>query len=89
MYSSPEFKKREVILQNFKTWNYRRSGTTIEMEDATLAPGQRKLIQGSAPGLSGSFERIVKENGNIILTEKFTSSYRPFSAIYRVGPSNT
>jgi len=54
--------------------------------DPSLAPGQRKQIDWSAPGLKAKFTYTVVDGvGQEKHKQTFTSNYRPWSAKYLVG----
>lgn len=54
-------------------------------DDPTLPKGVVKQIDFAAAGASVYFTREVKQNGKTIISEKYTSNYRPWQAIYLRG----
>lgn len=57
----------------------------LYQDDPNLAKGQIKQVDFAAAGASAYFTREVKKNGEIILTDKFSSVYRPWQAVYLRG----
>lgn len=58
---------------------------TLYQDDPTLPKGQLKQIDFAAPGANVYFTREVKKDGKVIITDKFTSRYRPWQAVYLRG----
>ncbi len=54
-------------------------------DDPTLPKGQVKQVDFAAGGANVSFTRTVKQNGKIVLSDKFVSNYRPWQAVYLRG----
>jgi vancomycin resistance protein YoaR len=57
----------------------------LYQDDPNLPNGQIKQIDFAAPGAVVYFEREVKKDGKVIITDKFTSRYRPWQAVYLRG----
>ncbi len=57
-----------------------------EIEDPTLPPGTRKQVDWPAPGARVEVIRTVRYNDGREVRETFTSVYKPWGAIYLVGP---
>lgn len=54
-------------------------------DDPTLPAGQVKQVDFEAWGANVYFTREVKKDGNVIISEKFTSNYRPWRAVFLKG----
>lgn len=54
-------------------------------DDPTLPQGQLKQIDFEAWGANVYFTREVKKRGETIISEKFTSNYRPWRAVFLRG----
>ncbi len=54
-------------------------------DDPTLPKGQIKQVDFAAGGANVYFTRTVKQNGKIVLSDKFVSNYRPWQAVYLRG----
>lgn len=57
----------------------------VYQDDPTLPKGQVKQVDWAAPGATVYFTRTVEKDGKVILTDKFSSRYRPWQAIYLRG----
>jgi vancomycin resistance protein YoaR len=57
----------------------------LYQDDPTLPKGQIKQVDFAAPGAKVYFTREVKKNGEVIISDKFTSNYRPWQAVYLRG----
>lgn len=56
-------------------------------DDPTLPSGQVKQVDWAAPGANTYFTRTVTKNGEVIISDKFSSNYRPWQAVYLRGTS--
>ncbi len=54
-------------------------------DDPSLPNGQIKQIDFAAPGANVYFTRTVTKNGEIIISDKFNSNFRPWQAVYLRG----
>ena len=54
-------------------------------DDPSLPNGQVKQIDFAAPGANVYFTRTVTKNGQVIISDKFNSSFRPWQAVYLRG----
>ncbi len=54
-------------------------------DDPNLPAGVVKQVDFAAPGASAYFTRTVTRNGKVIISDKFTSNYRPWQAVYLRG----
>lgn len=57
----------------------------LYQDDPNLPKGEVKQVDFAAPGANVYFTRTVTKNGKEYLTDKFTSNYRPWQAIYMKG----
>lgn len=57
----------------------------LRQDDPTLLRGQIKQVDWSAWGAKVVFWRTVKRNGETLISEKWTSNFKPWQAIYLVG----
>ncbi|OGH21652.1 MAG: hypothetical protein A2629_01970 [Candidatus Levybacteria bacterium RIFCSPHIGHO2_01_FULL_41_15] len=57
----------------------------LYQDDPTLAKGQIKQVDFSAPGAQVYFTRQVVKDGKTIISDKFSSSYRPWQAVFLRG----
>ena len=54
-------------------------------DDPTLPKGTIKQVDFEAAGANVYFTREVKKDGKILISEKFTSNYQPWQAVYLRG----
>ncbi|MBI2032766.1 MAG: VanW family protein [Candidatus Levybacteria bacterium] len=54
-------------------------------DDPTLPKGQVKQIDFAAAGANVYFTRKVSKDGKVIISEQFSSNYRPWQAVYLRG----
>lgn len=54
-------------------------------DDPTLPTGTIKQVDFAAWGANVYFTREVKKDGKVVISEKFTSNYRPWQAVYLRG----
>lgn len=77
---------RKATISNHTTWAATPPLPPEYIYDPSIAPGQRKQIDWSAPGLKAKFTyTVVDRLGNPLHNQIFTSNYRPWSAKYLVG----
>lgn len=57
----------------------------LYQDDPTLPKGEIKQVDFAAAGANVYFTREVKKDGKIILSDKFTSNYRPWQAVFLRG----
>jgi len=60
-----------------------------EIVDETLPPGTRKQVDWPAPGAKVLFKRWVEYADGRVKEEAFLSEYKPWGAVYLVGPEPT
>ena len=58
---------------------------TVYQDDPTLPAGTLKQVDWSAPGAKVSFDYKVTRNGETLQDRTFTSTYRPWAAVYLKG----
>jgi vancomycin resistance protein YoaR len=63
-------------------------GDPVYKEDAELAPGEIKQTEWAADGLTAVITRVIRDaNTNEVIERKeFKSKFRPWHAVYLVGP---
>jgi vancomycin resistance protein YoaR len=63
-------------------------GEAVYKEDAELAPGEIKQIEWATNGLTAVITRTVRSatSGDVIERKEFKSKFRPWNAVYLVGP---
>lgn len=54
-------------------------------DDPNLPKGQVKQIDFAAAGAKVYFTRTVTKNGKVVISDKFSSNYRPWQAVYLRG----
>lgn len=54
-------------------------------DDPTLPKGQTKQVDFAAAGATVYITRIVKKEGKVLYSDKFSSYYRPWQAVYMRG----
>lgn len=54
-------------------------------DDPSLPKGETKQVEHEAYGANVYFTREVKQNGKVIISDKFTSYYRPWQAVFLRG----
>lgn len=62
-------------------------GPAVTETDATLAPGQRVLVESAKDGVQVTVYRIIEIDGRQVAMERFLSDYQPWPARYREGPT--
>ncbi len=63
-------------------------GDPVYKEDADVAPGEIKQIEWATDGLTSVITRVIRDatTGQVIERKDFTSKFRPWNAVYLVGP---
>ncbi|GAB4474159.1 MAG: VanW family protein [Anaerolineae bacterium] len=61
-------------------------GPPIYEENPELAPGQVKQVDWAVDGATVRVNRTVYRDGQILYQDTFISEYRPWQAVYQVGP---
>ena len=57
----------------------------LYQDDPELPKGEIKQVDFAAAGASVYFSRTVKKDGKILISEKYTTRYRPWQAVYLRG----
>lgn len=76
---------REVEITDPIITNISAPPAPLYVDDPALAKGVVKQIDFPAWGASSYFKRTVKKNGLTLFEEDYTSHYRPWQAVYKVG----
>lgn len=76
---------REVILSQPVIHSQSPAPEPLYQDDPNLPKGQEKQIDWAAQGARVSFTREVRRGNKVILSETFTSNYRPWQAVYLRG----
>ncbi len=80
---------RKVAITNYRQWGYAPPPPTVWIDDPTLPVGKVIKDETAVPGLKTSFDWTVTDANNQILHQKtFTSSFVPWAAVYRRGPTD-
>ncbi len=79
---------RKSTISDYSFGNVRAAPAPLYQVDPSLAPGARKQIDWAAPGGTARFHYSVKDaQGNEMYQRNFTSVYKPWQAVYLVGPT--
>lgn len=78
---------RQVEISNYRQWDATPAPPDVYLDDPTLPPGKIVKDESRVPGLKTAFDWKVTRNGEIIHQKTFQSSYVPWAAVYRRGPS--
>lgn len=76
---------REVIMSQSVILSETPAPGPLYQDDPTLPKGEVRQVDFAANGASVFFTRTVKKDGKIVITDKFTSNYRPWQAIFLKG----
>jgi vancomycin resistance protein YoaR len=79
---------RSVELEGPEVTDVIEHGDPVYKEDAELAPGEIKQIEWATNGLMSVITRTIRNatSGDIIERKEFKSKFRPWNAVYLVGP---
>lgn len=77
---------RTVELTDYKTWDIKDPPEPIIAETTDLPPGEKKQVDRAHDGISASWVRKIKKNGEEV-SEKIVSTYKPWPARYLIGVS--
>jgi vancomycin resistance protein YoaR len=83
-YGSPL--NRTVVVSDPEESNRIPHAPPIYQDDPTLKPGQVKQVDWAKDGVDVTVYRSVTENGQIIHQDTIFSRYRPWQAVFKVGP---
>lgn len=76
---------REVTLSKAIITSQSPAPAPLYQDDPTLSKGTVKQVDFAAPGANVYFTREVKKDGKMIISDKFTSSYRSWQAVFLRG----
>jgi len=85
IYGTSDGRKAEI--SNYRQWGASPPPPDIHIDDPTLPPGKTIQDERAIPGLKTAFDWKVTKNGEILHQKTFTSSFAPWAAVYRHGPS--
>lgn len=77
---------RTVEIVERKEENVQPAPPPIYEEDPSLKPGEKKQVDWAKEGKDVTVKRVVKQGDKIILQDTFVSKYKPWAAVYLVGP---
>ncbi len=77
--------QREVALEGPTVKNRKSPGPPVYQDDPTLAAGQTKQVEWPREGMDIDYYRVIKQGGQQVAREKFTSEYVPTQATFKVG----
>jgi vancomycin resistance protein YoaR len=83
MYGTSDGRKAEIL--NQKLWGVSPPPPDLNQDDPTLPKGTTKQVDFAAWGASASFQYKVTRNGETLIDRTFTSTYRPWQAIFLHG----
>ncbi len=83
-YGSPL--NRTVVVSDPEESNRIPHGPPVYQDDPTLKPGEVKQVDWAKDGVDVTVYRSVTENGQVIHQDTIFSRYRPWQAVYKVGP---
>lgn len=76
---------RHVEIFNHKVWGESPPPPALYQDDPTLSPGVIRQVDFAAWGAKASFQYRVTRNGETLEDTTFTSSFRPWQAVYLRG----
>lgn len=68
-----------------RVWDVRSAPPPLYQDDPTLPAGTLKQIDFAAGGAKAAFDYKVTRNGQVLQNRTFTSTYRPWQAVYLRG----
>jgi len=86
-YGAPT--NRTVVVSEPVLENVIPHGPDIWQEDPSLKPGQVKQVDWAKDGVDVTVTRTVKQGETVIHQDTVFSRYRPWQAIYKIGPSQS
>jgi vancomycin resistance protein YoaR len=78
---------RKVDISNYHQWGSTPPPPDIYIDDPTLPAGKVVQDEHRIPGLKTSFDWKVTRNGEVIHQKTFQSTFVPWAAVYRRGPT--
>lgn len=76
---------RVATMSEPKVWGITGPLPTIYQDDPTLPTGTMRQVDWAASGAKASFDYRVVRNGGTLQEKTFTTSYRPWAAVYLRG----
>lgn len=77
---------RVATITTPRVWDINPAPPPLYQEDPTLPAGTTKQVDWAAVGSKSAFDYKVTRNGEVLQKRTFYSSYRPWQAVYLVGP---
>lgn len=77
---------RTVEIVERKVENVQPPPPPIYQEDPSLKPGEKKQVDWAKEGKDVTIKRVVKQGDKILYEDVFVSKYKPWAAVYLVGP---
>jgi len=78
---------RTVIVSEPIEANYVSHGPDVYQEDPDLKPGESKQIDWAKDGVDITIYRTVLQGDKVVHEDTIFSRYRPWQAVYKVGPA--
>jgi len=78
---------REIEVSEPYVYDQIPAPENVYIDDPSLAPGEEKRIDRAHPGAKATFTYKVRKDGQLIVDQKFSSSYVPWPAKYLRGPA--
>lgn len=78
---------RQVEISNYRQWDATPAPPDVYIDDPTLPAGKVVKDESRVPGLKTSFDWKVTRDGQVLHQKTFQSSYAPWAAVYRRGPT--
>lgn len=76
---------REVVISKPVVLSETPAPEPLYQDDPTLPKGEVKQVDFAAAGAKVFFSRTVTKDGKILQSDKFSSNYRPWQAVYMRG----
>jgi vancomycin resistance protein YoaR len=77
---------RTVEIVERKVENVQPPPPPIYQEDPSLKPGEKKQVDWAKEGKDVTIKRVVKQGDKVLYQDVFVSKYKPWAAVYLVGP---
>jgi len=77
---------RVATISTPRVWDLVPAPPDLYQEDPTLAPEVKKQVDWAAAGAKAAFDYKVERFGETLQQRTFYSNYRPWQAVYLVGP---
>lgn len=76
---------RQTEISNYRSWGYAAPPPALYVDDPTLPVGTLKQTEQSIPGLKTAFDWKVTRGEEVLSQQTFSSSYRPWQAVFLRG----